>query len=235
MKPNIAFIDIESSPLNILAWGTYEQNAIKVLKTWRLLTFAVKWNDGKVSVYHDDEEKLVKMLWDVFEKADIIVAHNGDRFDIKKAKTKFVQYSLPVPSPYKTVDTLKVARKFGFDSNKLDSLGEYLGLGGKMKHEGIDLWLGVMDGDKKSISTMKRYNKRDVELLYQVYQKLLPWIENHPNIAVYEEVDGCPNCGSSLFQSRGFSITSKGKKRRFQCQDCGKWFHGPSHKVIETS
>ena len=44
---------------------------------------------------------------------------------------------MPPPSPYKTIDTLKIARKyFGFNSSKLDDLGRVLGAGEKVRHGG---------------------------------------------------------------------------------------------------
>lgn len=236
MKPVIAFIDIETSPIRGYTWGMYEQNVIKIDQHWNLLSFAVKYGDKTTNVLTGTDEELTKYLWDVFDRSDIIVAHNGDSFDIKKANAKFIQYGLTPPSPYKKVDTLKIARKyFKFESNKLDDLGELLGVGRKMKHAGIDMWFAVMDGDEKALKMMARYNKQDVELLYNVYQKLKSWDESRPNMNIFSEIDGCPTCGSSNIQSRGFSITKTGKKKRFQCQDCGSWCSGSIQKVTNVS
>lgn len=127
------------------------------------------------------------------------------------------------PSPFKTVDTLKVAKKFGFPSNKLDNLGLSLGEGRKVKHTGFSLWKGCMAGDKKSWATMKRYNIQDVDLLARIYKRFLPWIQNHPSFAVFCDGKACPNCGSEKIQKNGIHRTQTSFYQRYQCQNCGKW------------
>ena len=80
----------------------------------------------------DNDFFLVKDLRDLFDEADVLIAHNGDRFDIRKAQARMVRYGMKPPSRYQTIDTLKAARKyFQFDSSRLDALGQYLGLGQK--------------------------------------------------------------------------------------------------------
>jgi DNA polymerase elongation subunit (family B) len=182
----------------------------------------------------EDDKYLVKELWKLFDEADIIIAHNGDRFDIRKTNARFAYYNLPPPSPYKTVDTLKVAKRyFNFTSNKLDSLGDYLGYGRKMAHTGFTLWKGCMTGDPKAWKTMVAYNKRDVVLLEQIYKHFLPWITNHPNTAVMSNRDGCPNCASQNLIKQGFGFTKTGKRQQFQCKDCKAWTSGPLKKVTK--
>jgi uncharacterized protein YprB with RNaseH-like and TPR domain len=195
-----------------------------------MLCFAYKWlGEKKTNVLSlqdvKNEKELVRNLWSIFEEADIIIGHNSDRFDIKKSNAKFIEFGFRPPEPYKTVDTLKVARKyFKFDSNRLDSLGEYLGVGRKVNTGGFDLWLGCMKGDEKSWRLMKKYNKQDVDLLEKIYTKLRPFIDNHPNLNILDNKEtSCPKCKSSRIQKRGFSLTTIGKKQRFVCLDCGGW------------
>src|ERR1700719_3656227 len=89
----------------------------------------------------EDDKALVTDLWTIFDQADIQIGHNADKFDIKKSNARFLMHKLNPPSPYKTVDTLKIARRaFKLDSNKLDDLGYYLGLGRKLPHTGFHLW-----------------------------------------------------------------------------------------------
>jgi uncharacterized protein YprB with RNaseH-like and TPR domain len=161
--------------------------------------------------------------------ADIIIGHNADKFDIRKSNTRFVFHGLKPPSPYKTIDTLKIARKvFKFDSNKLDELGRYLGLGRKIPHTGFHLWHSCMLGDPKAWKVMKKYNARDITLLEDVYYILRPWATNHPNVNQGEV--GCPKCKATNVQKRGFSYTLLRKKQRFQCGNCHGWFEGPAAK-----
>jgi len=213
-------------------WGKYEQDVIAYIQEGYMLSWSAKWLDGKqitkgLCDYRckpGDDRLLVKELHDLVSQADVLIAHNGDRFDIKKMNTRFIYHGLPPPEPYKSIDTLKVAKdKFAFNSNKLDDLGNFLGVGRKVKHPGFDLWLGCEAGDEASWHLMKKYNKQDVLLLERIYLKLRPWITNHPNTAVLSGVSGCPNCGSIHLQSRGQGITKTGTYQRYHCQSCGGW------------
>ena len=175
----------------------------------------------------EDDTDLIKDLHGLFDEADILVAHNGDRFDIRKAHARFISTGLRPPSPSRTIDTLKVARKhFLFESNKLNDLGNLLRVGKKIPHTGFDLWLRCMSGDPRAWGVMRRYNRQDVVLLERVYEKLRPYIANHPNLSVFGGDRVCPACQSWSIQKRGVSVTQARRYPRFQCMSCGHWFKG---------
>lgn len=80
---------------------------------------------------------------------------------------------------------------------------------------------------------MKRYQRQDVNLLIDLYDELLPWIQVHPHVAVADEIaGGCKRCGSLLLQRRGYAITGTRKYQRYQCMDCGTWQRGS--KALEA-
>jgi DNA polymerase elongation subunit (family B) len=175
----------------------------------------------------ENDKDLIEDLHALFDEADILIAHNGDRFDIRKANARFIMQGLKPPSPYKSIDTLKAARRFfHFQSNKLDDLGQYLGCGRKLPHTGFDLWKRCMAGERGAWKTMREYNMHDVELLERVYEKLKPYISNHPDLTIYTDDPGCPTCRSTRVQRRGFLVARKRKYRRYHCQNCGSWFQG---------
>lgn len=243
----IALLDIETAPNLGWVWGMWEQNVIDFKKSWYMLSFSVKWlgdKRGKTYAlpdfgpqYNKDPEcdkALVKELWKVLDEADIVIAHNGDAFDIKKSNARFIAHNLPPPRPFKTIDTLKIARRhFKFDSNKLDNLGQYLGVGRKMPHTGKHLWLGCMRGEPRAWRMMRRYNAADVELLERVYLRLRPWATTHPNLNNYTRACGCPTCQSKNIHKRGFQVTRRGKYPRLHCQDCGAWSRGDPYERVE--
>jgi len=235
---SVLFIDIENTPIIGYTWGLWEQNVIRKQQDSYLLCAAYKWL-GKKGVkataqidspsYHKDktnDKNVILELWRVLDQADIVIAHNGARFDLPKINSRFISYGITPPSPYKVVDTLQIARKyFKFDSNKLDDLGKQFGVGRKVETGGFDLWLDCMAGKEEAWKKMIRYNKQDVALLEEVYLKLLPWITNHPFIG--NDKEECPNCKSKHTQGRGIEKRKGGKQiPRCQCQDCGKWFYG---------
>lgn len=238
-SPRIALFDIETAPNLSYVWGHYEQNVLDVEVPWHMLCFAYKWLGEKKIKTHalidyrgykkdrTNDAPLIEDLWKVFDEADIIIGHNGDRFDIKKANARFIAHGLKPPSPFKSIDTLKIARRhFKFDSNKLNDLGKYLKVGRKLPHTGFKLWMDCMAGDPKSWNLMRRYNARDVELLEAVYEKIKPWASGHPNLNVYTQSNSCPTCQSHNIQRRGIAVTKSRRYQRMQCLDCGAWASG---------
>jgi hypothetical protein len=236
-QPKILLLDIETSPNLGWTWGKYQQDIIRFNKEWFILCWSVKWlGKPKIitralpdySLYGKDPEndmKLMLDLWDLIDEADVVVAHNGDEFDIKKINSRFAFHGITPPSPVKSVDTLKMARKyFGFTSNKLEDLVKSLAIGkDKLETGGFDLWLKCLGGNVEAWKRMIQYNKRDVELLEEVYLKLKPWDITHPNYGVYQGERVCPRCGSDNLHSRGYYRTNTLTYNRFCCNDCGGW------------
>lgn len=246
--PKVLCLDLENGPLISANWGIWDQNAVWVEQGWSLMSFSYKWL-GKKKIYHHslneypgykkdktNDKKLTEELWKVMDSADIIIAHNGDRFDIRKANAKFLEHKLPVPSGYKTVDTLKIARKyFALTSNKLDSLADLLGIGRKIQTGGYKLWKDCLAGDEKAWRLMNRYCDHDVRLLEKVYIELRKWHTSHPDLTLYTgERGNCKQCHSKRLEKRGFEYLKVKVYQRLRCKDCGAWQRGEEvkHKKI---
>lgn len=233
-KPKILFLDIETFPNIGYSWGKWEQNILEFIEHWYILSFSYKWFGSKTKVIAlpdfsgykpgGKDKKLVEYLWLLLDEADIICGQNCDIFDIKKINTRFIEWGLKPSSPYRTIDTLRVARRyFSFNSNKLDELGRDLNVGRKIEHEGFPLWLKCAKGDKKAWKRMKAYNRKDCDLLYEVYIKVRPWIKNHPNLDVWSPVKVCPKCGSFHIINKGYGISQTYVYQKYQCKSCGGW------------
>lgn len=237
-NPKILIYDIETAPNLGYIWGKYQQDVIDYHSEWYIMCFCAKWLDNnkviKVKLTDfpnrfkkdkQDDYDVVKKLWELFDEADVIIAHNGQAFDTKKATARFLYHNMSPPSPYKQIDTKLIAKRyFNFNSNRLDDIGRFLKVGRKISHEGFPLWLKCMNGDKAAWNKMIRYNVQDVLLLERIYYKFRPYITNHPNYGVYQQNEhSCPNCGSEHLQRRGFQVTKVNRYQRWQCQECGAW------------
>lgn len=234
--PKVLIFDIETKPLKGWFWDVWKQNISheQIISDWICLTWSAKWlghpeiYSGKLTpeeIANEDDSRIMKDIWKFIDASEVVVAHNGDGFDIIRLNTRFLLHHLPPPSPYQSIDTLKIARKkFAFPHNKLDFIGQVLGLGGKLETGGMKLWLKVIDGDKEAIDLMEKYNRRDVTLLEEVYLRFRPWIPSHPNLALSLEDNNtrCPVCTStSISYMDRFYNTSVGRYSVFRCDDCG--------------
>jgi hypothetical protein len=234
-KPRTLIYDIETAPIIGAIWTKWEANMIWSVKDWYILGFSYRWLGERKktqSVFMhqfkrfkkepENDYEVVKKLHELFNEADIIVAHNGNSFDQKKAQARMILQGFDPPSPYQQVDTKLVAkRSFNFTSNKLDDLGEYFGYGNKMKTD-KNLWRKCLAGDIKAWNYMARYCDRDVELLEKVYLKMRPWDKQHPNVAtISNQPDVCRSCGENKgFVQNGHDYTKTGKYKRYKCKNC---------------
>jgi DNA polymerase elongation subunit (family B) len=230
-KARILAIDIETAPNLVYTWGLFNQNIAlnQIVKASYMLSYAAQWvgEKGMIfdSVHQSTPAKMMKGLHKLLESADIVLHYNGTRFDMPTINKEFIKLGLLPPSSYKHVDLLKTARnKFKFTSNKLEFVSGELGIGSKVSHEGFPLWVKCMNGDEKAWKSMEKYNRHDVTLLITLYNKLLPWINNHP--VVGDTGKTCPKCDSTEVTKDGTKVDSKGKFQKYRCKGCGTILKG---------
>jgi predicted RNA-binding Zn-ribbon protein involved in translation (DUF1610 family) len=229
----ILLLDIESSPNTAHVWGLWQQNVSinQLMESSYVLCYAAKWLGEKEvkfdSVHQSKPKTMLKGIHGLLNDADAVVHYNGTKFDIPTLNKEFLLHHFNPPSPYKQIDLLRVVRSnFRFPSNKLDYVAQRLNLGKKHEHEGHELWVKCMNGDKDAWKRMEKYNIQDVVLLESLYSTLLPWIKSHINHNLFADGQVCPNCGSHSLQKRGSAISSSGTYQRYQCRDCGTWSQG---------
>jgi uncharacterized protein YprB with RNaseH-like and TPR domain len=239
----LLFLDIETAPNSAFVWGLWNQNIgiNQMIDSSKVLCWAAKWKDDKKVIYSgidtDDHDAMIAKMHILMDQADVVCTYNGNRFDIPTLHKEFVILGLPPPAPSKSLDLFRIVRKnFKFPSNKLDYVAQKLGIGGKVKHEGFELWIKCMNNDETAWKKMQKYNKQDVILLEKLYERILPWLSGHINRNLYADGgDSCPTCGSHRLQRRGFSVSLTGRNQRFQCQDCGGWSKSSkTEKLTET-
>lgn len=236
---NILLWDIETSPNLGHVWDLWNQNISldQLMESGDLLCFAYRWLGGKthfVSEWDDGYEQMVQTAWDLQEQADVSVGWNQKKFDQPWIYRLFLEQELAPPSPVKQVDLCEVVKKtFRFPSNKLAYVSERLLGTTKIKHEGHDLWVKVMEGDPEARKLFKKYNMRDVDLLEPLYYRMLPWINSHPSWGAFTGEDVCPNCGSSQLVREGYAYTAMGQFQRYHCGECGRWSRG-NQKIAGT-
>lgn len=243
--PKVLFLDIETAPAIGYFWGkTFQTDIIKVIRPMFLLSFAYQWQDeNKINYiglpdctphYKSNLENdffLLKKLHALLDEADVVIAHNGDRFDLPSIQARFIRYNMKPPSPYKTIDTYLVCkREFKIESNRLNFVATFLGIGSKIPHTGLDLWERCMAGIEAAWEVMAKYNKHDIYLLREVYNIIRPYIKNHPDLSTYDfKVNRiCPTCRSPHVVIRGYGVNAKSQYVQFQCRDCGKYHKGPN-------
>jgi DNA polymerase III epsilon subunit-like protein len=216
-EAKILILDIETAPINAFVWDVWQQNVSgnQIISDWFCLTWAAKWLFDK-KVYSDrltekeakkqDDKRIIKSIWALVNEADIVIAHNGEKFDLPRLNTRFLIHRLNPPLPYQQIDTLKhIRRNFAFSHNKLDEVNRILQLPRKMEHEGMPLWVKCFKGEEQSLKKMLAYNIDDVKILEETYLRIRSWIKPHPNVGLHILDEGqsrCPTCGHNDMQNQ---------------------------------
>lgn len=235
-KINRLFADIETSPNIVLSWRLgYKINLShdNLLQERAIICIAYKWEHEAKShcltwdKNHCDRAMLREFI-EVAALADEVVMHNGDKFDLPWIKTRCIKHGIQTFPKYKTIDTLQWARRnFLFNSNRLDYIGQFLGVGGKLKTD-FNLWKSVvLERCPKALKSMATYCRRDVEMLQEVYEKLAAHVGHKTHVGVLNGRDKwtCPHCGGDHVKKSMTKITAAGtRQHQMQCKDDGRFY-----------
>lgn len=238
--PRVLLLDIETAPTTASVWGLWKNNVglNQIEADWYVLAWCAKWLDEKPVFYEDQSDRkpgkmendraILLKLWKLLDEADLVIAHNGRKFDLPKLNARFVIHGMKPPSPYRIIDTLDICKKhFRFTSNKLEYISGVLApQQKKSKHHlfpGFELWKECLAGNPKAWKEMRTYNIQDVRALEAVYVALRPYHDTHPNVGLFFEDDKprCKCCGSEKVVAHGWRHTNVSRYMRWKCKDCG--------------
>lgn len=184
---NILYIDVEISKSLVYNYGlrvpTKYISPDNLVRERYMISWAASYV-GNDRVWSDcvtpsdakrwDDKNIVRGLWEIMTSAEIIAGHNVNGFDIKQINTRFKKHGLRPIVGKKVLDTLSIARRtMAFESNRLDFISKWLGFDGKDDITNAD-WLAALEGDKKTLDKIHKYNRGDVINGKKVLMELLP-------------------------------------------------------------
>jgi len=232
----VLVFDIETYPFLAYSFNKWKTNINDdfIVHDWGMLCWSAKWlfSDEIMSDRMTEEElnnlddsRISRSIWELINEAEVLIAHNGVKFDIKKVNTRFLEHGIGRPSPYQVIDTLiHVRKRFSITSNRLDYIAKnFFGIEGKLKTE-QGLWRRCMDKDYEALEFMDEYCQQDVKVLEDVYLLMRAWISPHPNLALLSITDseGCPVC---LSDKREYTNTTYNtyvnRYEAHRCLNCG--------------
>ena len=236
LKPKRLFYDIETSYNIVKSWRigfNINLNMEDIIQERAIITIAYKWEGEEdvtvLSWNKGCDKKIIEDFVKVMSEADELVGHNVDRYDTKFIMARALKHNISVLPKYQSTDTLKLAKKhFMLNSNKLDYIAQYLGIGHKTKHRGLSMWDDIiLRNDSKALEEMIEYNVQDVFLTEQVYHKLMEYSLPKVNHASKQTGDKhtCPQCGSDHAELHKTYISGTGTKTRLMnCLNCSTNF-----------
>lgn len=212
---NVLFLDIEASNLSASVGYT--------------LAIGYKWaNEKKAHVLtladypgskSTDDTKLLAAFRPIFEKADLVVHHFGDYYDIPFLQTRMLIHKMKPLPRVATVDTWRIAKKrLKFHSNRLDAILKTLGCPYAKTPLDGNVWIDASAGDRKALRYVAKHCYFDVLVLEWVYNAIKSVWDQHP--ALYGK-EKCNSCGGQDFRSDGVRVTTANTYRRLTCKKCG--------------
>lgn len=228
------FFDIETSYNIVKSWRigyNLNINPDDIIQERAIICVCYKW-EGESTIHslswnNGDDRDLVDRFMSVIQDADELVGHNLEEFDLKFLLTRAIRHGIHALPKYNVYDTYKKAKKhFNFNSNKLEYIAKFLGVGSKLPHEGLKMWDSViLDKDKAALDKMLAYCKQDVVITEKVFEKLRVYTEHNTNHATMlgEPTANCPNDGSYNFTYiKKLAMKSGAFRHLLKCNDCGQ-------------
>lgn len=132
-----------------------------------------EWKNGR----RGDDKELVKQVCQLIREHDVVVAHNGSRFDLPMLRTRALRWKLKPLKEVKNIDPCSIAyRKFKLKSNRLDRIADYVGIEAEKTPVRMSTWADAMlNGDKRAMNYIVEHCERDIEVLAAVFEVVKPF------------------------------------------------------------
>ena len=230
----ILIYDIETSRVTAKVWWTGKQyiGHKQLMEEPKIITIAYKWlGEDKVDyLTWDDNHCDKKMLEDflqVYNKADMVIGQNNDRFDNRWVNARAMKYGLDVNLYVKSFDVMKQTKKlFRLPSYSMAYITKFLGVEEKLQHEGLRMWDMIQEGSpseqKEYLQKMVDYNVQDIVATEDMYISLRKYMGHKMHFGVLsgKEKWTCPNCGGTNISLYKTTTTTAGTIQRImKCHD----------------
>lgn len=183
MNPvRVAVLDIETTGLNA-GFGVILCAVVKMYGPDERKVFrADEYEPWKRGVRADDGP-LLRDILACLEDCDILIAHNGLRFDLPFLRTRAVVHGLPPVNFQKIIDPVQLARQhFRFSGNSLQSISNLIGTKSEKTPLTPQTWQRAsLNGDPDAMEEIVTHCIADVDVLEEICWKLRGYVKQINN------------------------------------------------------
>lgn len=172
------------------------------------------------------DELVTRFAFEILKDADVIVTFYGTKFDRRFMNARFAKYGLFLDPKIKHVDMHKVVKKhFKLTSNSLNNVLTFFGMETKLALGSMQSkWFAMYKGDRATIDEIAAYCAQDVQVLANLFERLMPIVPLQLASSAIAEVPVknpcCPKCGMDTLQKHGFRKTKTAQYQRYRCMNC---------------
>lgn len=233
-EPKILIYDIETSRLQADLWWSGQQyvSGNQITSEPKVITIAYKWlGSDKVEYLKWDkkqsDKKLIKTFLKEYNKADMVIGFNNDKFDNRWINARALKYNYDVNTFVKSFDIMKQAKRlFRLPGYSMNFIAKFVGVETKLQHTGLSMWEAIQRGSKKeakkAMKLMVDYNVQDIIVTEQVYLRLRKYMKSPIHMGVLQDraKSTCPTCGSDNVKLHKTTVTSAGTIQRImKCRE----------------
>ena len=228
---NVIVWDIESTHLSA-NFGYILCIGWKRLDASRIYIPALRDFNGVCKTCHQvnnpiDDKKLLEHIYPILSQADAWITWFGKGFDQKFVNTRLMHHGMDPLPPVPHIDGWRTAKsKLRLTSNRLATVQQFLNLPVSKTPVTGRHWNLASGGDPKAADYIIEHCRKDVKVLEQAYEKMLPLIVDSPHMGLIKgKPDGCPRCGLPALKTNPSWIYSSATRsyQRYKCTACGGW------------
>ena len=186
----ITFFDTERAPPLGWFWGLGEQRIHYGQIVQHGFFTSVQWqyegdkvreysllNNKNFDTEPMNDKPLVEKMREIIANTDVLVAHNGKRFDWPEFKGRLIYHRIPMVRKPHIFDTLNEARSSSFISNKLGDLANHLHIVEKLENptDFGKLVFGTIKERKEELKKSIKYGLGDIPPLRELFHLLHPY------------------------------------------------------------
>jgi uncharacterized protein YprB with RNaseH-like and TPR domain len=121
----------------------------------------------------------VKQIAKILGEHDVLVAHNGSRFDMPFLRTRMARWNMKRLPDMKLVDPCSIAwRKFRLRSNSLGAIADHIGLTEKKTPLDMSVWADAfLNGSRRSMNKIVAHCIADIKVLEGVLELVKPFVK----------------------------------------------------------
>jgi len=207
----VMIYDIETSRTRAWVWWTGKQyvSPQQLIDEPTIITVSWKWL-GEEEIYYltwdkdHSDEQLMKDFLKEYNKADMVIGYNNDRFDNRWVNARAMKYGLDVNTFVRSYDIMKEEKRvFRVPSYSMAYMAKYSNVIHKQGHEGIIMWEKIQTGTKEEqeeyLQKMVDYNIGDIAATEELYIRLRKYFGHRMHFGVLqgEERFSNPDTGST--------------------------------------
>jgi len=210
-KAKVMVYDIETSRTKAWVWWTGKQYVghHQLIDEPKVITVSWKWlGESKIHYLTWDknhcDKKLMKKFLVHYNKADMVIGYNNDRFDNRWINARAMKYNLDVNVNVKSFDIMKEEKRvFRVPSYSMAYMSKYSNVVHKQGHEGLHMWNMIQTGtkaeQKEYLQKMVEYNMGDIAATEELYFRLRRYFKQqlHFGVMAGGEKYTCPECGGT--------------------------------------